>query len=58
MPQSWPWALPRALALLVAGVGIEIGRLIVARPDPGPDIDDLIRLVRRGLTPLDVAAAH
>lgn len=46
----------RALALLVAGLGIEIGRLIVARPDATTDVDELIRLVRRSLAHLDVAA--
>jgi AcrR family transcriptional regulator len=37
----------RALALLVAGLGIEVGRLIVARPDPDPEVDELMRVVRR-----------
>jgi len=35
----------RALALVVAGLGIELGRLVVA--DPGADTDELVRLVRR-----------
>ena len=41
----------RALALVVAGLGIELGRLIVA--DPTADVDDLLRLVRRSLAHLD-----
>lgn len=45
----------RALALLVAGLGIEIGRVIVARPDPQPEIEELVRLVRRALAHLDVS---
>ena len=46
----------RALALLVAGLGIELGRLIVARPDPNPEVEELVRLVRRSLGPLDLTA--
>jgi len=42
----------RPLALLVAGLGIEIGRLVVA--DPEADVDELIRLVTRSLAHLDV----
>ena len=38
-------ATPHSLALLAAGLGIEIGRLIVARPEATTDVDDLIRLV-------------
>lgn len=44
----------RALALLVAGMGIELGRLIVAQPEPRDDVDDLIRLVGRSLAPVDL----
>jgi AcrR family transcriptional regulator len=45
-------ALPaRPLALIVAGLGIELGRLIVA--DPRADADGLLRLVRRSLAHLD-----
>jgi AcrR family transcriptional regulator len=45
-------ALPtRSLALIVAGLGIEIGRLFVA--DPDADVDELLRLVRRSLAHLD-----
>ena len=44
----------RALSLLVAGLGIELGRVIVARPDPDAEIEELIRLVRRSLTHLDL----
>ena len=44
----------RSLALLVAGLGIEVGRLVVARPD-APEVDELIRLVRRSLAHLDLA---
>ena len=43
----------RPLALLVAGLGIELGRLVVA--DPDADADELIRLVTRSLAHLDVA---
>jgi AcrR family transcriptional regulator len=42
----------RALALVVAGLGIELGRLIVAGRDA--DVDELLRLVRRSLAHLDV----
>ncbi len=41
----------RPLALIVAGLGIELGRLIVA--DPGADVDGLLRLARRSLAHLD-----
>ena len=44
----------RALSLLVAGLGIELGRVIVARPDPDAEVEELIRLVRRSLVHLDV----
>jgi AcrR family transcriptional regulator len=45
-------ALPtRPLALMVAGLGIELGRLIVA--DPGADVNEILRLVRRALAHLD-----
>jgi AcrR family transcriptional regulator len=37
----------RALALVVAGLGIELGRLIVAHPAPDAEVDALIRLVGR-----------
>ena len=43
----------RAIALLVAGLGIEAGRLIVA--DPDADVDELLRFVRRSLAHLDAA---
>jgi len=43
----------RPLALLVAGLGIEVGRLVVA--DPEADVDELIRLVTRSLAHLHVA---
>jgi len=39
--------------LLVAGLGTELGRLVVA--DPEADVDELIRLVTRSLAHLDVA---
>jgi hypothetical protein len=51
-----PRHIAAALALLVAGLGIELGRLIVARPDPNPEVEELVRLVRRSLGPLDVIA--
>ena len=41
----------RPLALLVAGLGIELGRLIVA--DPRADVNSVLRLVRRSLAHLD-----
>jgi AcrR family transcriptional regulator len=44
----------RALSLLVAGLGIELGRVIVARPDPDAEIEELIRMVRRSLAHLDL----
>ena len=44
----------RPLALLVAGVGIELGRLAVA--DPKADGDELVRLVGRSLAHLDVTS--
>jgi AcrR family transcriptional regulator len=47
-----PGRRARPLALLVAGMGIELGRLIVAHPDPTSDVDELVRLVRRALLPL------
>lgn len=46
----------RALALLVAGLGIELGRLIVADPDATRDLDELVRLLRRSLAHLDLSA--
>ncbi len=46
----------RALALLVAGLGIELGRLIVADPDATRDVDELVRLLRRSLAHLDLSA--
>jgi AcrR family transcriptional regulator len=45
----------RALALLVAGMGIELGRLIVARKDADADVESLIRLVQRCLVPMALA---
>jgi AcrR family transcriptional regulator len=46
----------RALALLLAGLGIELGRLIVAHPDPDRDVEELVRLMRRSLGHLDLSA--
>jgi AcrR family transcriptional regulator len=43
----------RPLALLLAGLGIEVGRLIVADPDAKADVDALVVLVRRSLGDLD-----
>ena len=40
-----PGASAHSLALLAAGMGIELGRLIVARPEARDEVDDLIRLV-------------
>lgn len=40
-----PPARAHSLALLAAGMGIEIGRLIVARPEATQEAQDLIRLV-------------
>jgi len=56
-PRTRRPAPTRALALLLAGLGIELGRLIVARPDPGPDVDveEVVRLVRRSLAHLELA---
>jgi AcrR family transcriptional regulator len=45
----------RACALLVAGMGIELGRLIVARRDAAGDVESLIRLVQRCLPPIAIA---
>jgi AcrR family transcriptional regulator len=45
----------RALALLVAGLAIELGRLIVAKADAAADVEDVLRLVRRALAHLDLA---
>jgi AcrR family transcriptional regulator len=42
----------RPLALLVAGMGIELGRLIVA--DPAADVDGVLHLVRRSLSHLNI----
>jgi AcrR family transcriptional regulator len=44
----------RALSLLVAGLGIELGRVIVARPEPDAEVEELIRTVRRSLVHLDL----
>ena len=41
----------RTLAMVVAGLGIELGRVLVA--DPSADIDELLSLVRRSLAHLD-----
>jgi AcrR family transcriptional regulator len=38
---------PRSLALLLAGLGIEIGRVVAARPAATSDVDDLLRLAER-----------
>lgn len=40
-----PKARAHSLALLVAGMGIELGRLIVARPEASEEVEDLIRVV-------------
>jgi AcrR family transcriptional regulator len=40
----------RPLALVLAGLGIEIGRVIVADPAAAADVEQLIALVRRSLT--------
>jgi len=40
-------ATPRALALLLAGLGIEMGRVVAANPDASGDVDDLLRLAER-----------
>jgi AcrR family transcriptional regulator len=45
----------RALALLVVGLAIELGRLIVANPDATADVDDVLRLARRSLAHFDRA---
>ena len=50
-PRARPPLPTRALAMLVAGLGVELGRVLVA--DPRADVDDLFRLVRRSLTHLD-----
>ena len=41
----------RALALVVAGLGIELGRLVVA--EPGADVEPLLRLIGRSFAHLD-----
>jgi len=41
--------LAHAHALVGLGLGIELGRLIVAKPDAEQEVDDLLRLVRSGL---------
>jgi len=41
-----PHARAHSLALLAAGMGIELGRLIVARPEATDEVEDLIRVVR------------
>lgn len=38
-----------AHALLTLGLGIELGRLIIAQPDADQEVDDLLRLVRGAL---------
>lgn len=38
---------PRPLALLIVGLGIELGRLIAVRPGAEAEVEDLIRLVRK-----------
>jgi AcrR family transcriptional regulator len=50
-------AFTRSLALLVAGMGIELGRLIVARKAAAGDVESLIRLVQRCLAPIALAPA-
>jgi AcrR family transcriptional regulator len=40
----------RSLALVVVGLGIELGRLIVADPTDTADVDAVIRLVRQAVT--------
>ena len=44
---SRPGATAQSLAHLVTGLGIELGRLIAARPEAHPEVDDLIQLVGR-----------
>ena len=39
----------RSLALVVVGLGIELGRLVVADPGDAGDIDAVMRLVRRAV---------
>ena len=46
----------RSLALIVAGLGIEIGRLVVA--DPDANVEELILLVHRSLAHLDVTSVQ
>jgi AcrR family transcriptional regulator len=41
--------LAHAHALIALGLGIELGRLIVAHPDGTQEVDDLLRLVRGAL---------
>jgi AcrR family transcriptional regulator len=43
----------RPLALIVAGLGIELGRLLVAEPEA--QVEGFLRLMRRSLAHLDVA---
>ena len=40
----------RALALVVVGLGIELGRLIVADPSDAGDVEAVMRLVRRAVS--------
>jgi AcrR family transcriptional regulator len=39
----------RSLALVVVGLGVELGRLVVADPGDTTDVDAVIRLVRRAV---------
>jgi AcrR family transcriptional regulator len=44
----------RSLALLVTALGIEVGRVVVAKPGDRAAIEELVRLVRRSLAHLDL----
>jgi hypothetical protein len=47
-------AAPRALALVAAGLGIELGRLIVGRPGATRDVEEMVRLIAGQLDRLDL----
>jgi AcrR family transcriptional regulator len=54
MPPRTRRSVPaRALALIVAGLALELGRLIVGRAGANGDVEELVRLVRRSLGHLD-----
>jgi AcrR family transcriptional regulator len=44
LPES---TTPRALALLLAGLGIEMGRVVAAKPAAASGLDELLRLAQR-----------